>query len=192
MLTGNSISVRLCPAIESFRGKAVDGSPPDFAVSEPPNPKGADKLSLPGRAFRRPSRARRRRCHSAYQPQAAASSLPSTGVQEMAPYYIFQTGSRLGWDRSGQSAELILNLLLYSGLGAVIAGCRHRASCLCRPMSWARVSACVRLPKLCWRELRRTGRWKDFEPGSEDDFAVWLPRSPVNGRSWKPLRGGAG
>jgi len=87
----------------------------------------------------------------------------------MSLYYIFNTGA--GWAGPIGQAELILNLP-YPASAETLAGIPSGGLRL-PPFYWPSMQA--DLPSgavLEGNQARWT--WKDFEPGAEDDFAIWL------------------
>ncbi len=90
------------PRIASFRVR-IDGKPLDYAVSELPNPKGADKPPLSWASFAVNFPACR---ETLIQVSYLLPLQPAVKAREMALYYIFQTGA--GWAGAIGQAELIL------------------------------------------------------------------------------------
>ena len=153
----------IVPRIEVFQ-VSVDGNPQDYAVSELPNPQGADKPPLPWASFlvTFPGEVETI-IHVSYM----LPLQPSVKGSEMALYYIFQTGS--GWAGPIGQAELILNLP-YPASEQTLAG-MHKL--YLPPMNVGQISTGVPSGAvLNGNQARWT--WKDFEPGPENDFAVWL------------------
>jgi hypothetical protein len=153
----------IVPRIEIFQ-VSVDGNPQDYAVSELPNPQGADKPPLPWASFpvTFPSEVETI-IHVSYMLPLQSSIKGS----EMALYYIFQTGA--GWAGPIGQAELILNLP-YPASEETLAG-MHKL--YLPPMNVGQISRGVPSGAvLNGNQARWT--WKDFEPGPDDDFAVWL------------------
>jgi cell division septation protein DedD len=153
----------IVPRIESFL-VSVDGNPLDYAVSELPNPQGAEKLPLPWASFpvTFPGEVETI-IHVSYK----LPLQPSIKGSEMALYYIFQTGA--GWAGPIGQAELVLNLP-YPASEETLAG-MHKL--YLPPMSVGQVSTGVPSGAvLNGNQARWT--WKDFEPDPDDDFAVWL------------------
>lgn len=165
----------IVPRIESFQ-VSVDGNPVDYAVTELPNPKGADKPLLPWASFPVTFPGEKETViHVSYM----LPLQPSVKGNEMALYYIFQTGA--GWAGPIGQAELILNLP-YPASVETLAGMPSGAVLEGKQARWT---------------------WKDFEPGPEDDFAVWLIQpgkwqeletaraavqaNPEDGRAWLDL-----
>lgn len=153
----------IVPTIQNFRVN-LDGKSEAFIVNELPNPKGADHPDLPWASFLITfPKESDTLIHISYTVPLS----PAAKGYEVALYYIFQTGA--GWAGPIGQAELILNLpypasaetmapnkkisLPYGGMGQISTGLPVGA-------------------KLQGNQARWT--WKDFEPGPEDDFAVWL------------------
>ena len=155
----------IVPRIETFQ-VSVDGNPVDYAVSELPNPKGADKLPLPWASFPLTFPGEVETViHVSYM----LPLQPSISGIEMSLYYIFNTGA--GWAGPIGQAELILNLP-YPASAETLAGIPSGGLRL-PPFYWPSMQA--DLPSgavLEGNQARWT--WKDFEPGAEDDFAIWL------------------
>ena len=154
----------IVPRIESFQ-VAVDGNPLNYAVSELPNPKGANRPLLPWASFPVTFPAGTETIiHVSYL-------LPlhhSVKGNELAVYYIFQTGA--GWAGPIGQAELILNLP-YPTSDKTLAGMPPGDLNLPYFISHTRAA----LPSggvLEGNQARWT--WKDFEPGPQDDFSIWL------------------
>jgi hypothetical protein len=153
----------IVPRIESFQ-VSVDGNPLDYSVSELPNPKGADKPPLPWASFPVTFPGEKETViHVTYM----LPLQPSAKGNEMALYYIFQTGA--GWAGPIGQAELILNLP-YPASAQTLAG---MGNLYLPPMSMGQISAGVPSGAVLEGNQARW-TWKDFEPGPEDDFAVWL------------------
>ena len=178
--------------IESFQ-VSVDGNPLDYAVSELPNPKGADKPLLPWASFPVTFPGGKETViHVSY----LLPLQPSVKGYEMALYYVFQTGA--GWAGSIGQAELIVNLP-YPASAETMAGMRKL---VLPPMNVGQISAGVPSGAVLEGNQARW-TWKDFEPGPEDDFAIWLLRpgkwqeldtaraavkvNPENGQAWLDL-----
>ncbi len=163
------------PRIESFRA-AVNGQPLVYAVSDWPNPQGADKLPLPWASFPVTFAANAETLiHVSYRfPLQPIPKQPALALS-----YVFQTGA--GWAGPIGKAELILNLpypasaetLARQPAGAALAGNQAR---------WT---------------------WQNFEPGPQNDFSAWLLKpdvwrglkeararaeaNPQNGQTWLDL-----
>lgn len=153
----------IVPTIQQFSVSAA-GKQINYLVSEQPNPKGADKLPLPWASFpvTFPG-GKDTNIHIGYTVPLS----PSAKGYEVSLYYIFQTGA--GWAGPIGQAELILNLpyppsnetvaenkkvsLPYGGMGQISAGLPPGAVIQGNQAKWT---------------------WKNFEPGAEDDFGVWL------------------
>jgi hypothetical protein len=155
----------IVPRIESFQVN-VDGNPVDYAVRLLPNPQGADKHFLPWASFpvTFPG-GKGTNIHVSYK----LPLQPSISGIEMTLYYIYQTGA--GWVGPIGQAELILNLP-YPALAETLAGIP--ADSLRMP-PYYRPSRRADLPSGVVLEGNQARwKWKDFEPGPGDDFAVWL------------------
>jgi hypothetical protein len=182
----------IVPRIESFQ-VSVDGNPLDYVVSELPNPQGADKPPLPWASFPVTFPGEEETViHISYM----LPLQPSVKGSEMALYYIFQTGA--GWAGPIGQAELILNLP-YPASEETLTGI-HKL--YLPPMNVGQKSAGVPSNVVLDGNQARWA-WKDFEPGPEDDFAVWLLQpgkwqeleaaraavqaNPQDGRAWLNL-----
>jgi hypothetical protein len=152
------------PRIEGLQ-VVVDSKTVDYRISELPNPKGADKPTLPWASFPVVFPGESETViHLRY-------SLPPQpfGEIEMALYYIFQTGADwfgpIGW------AELTLNLP-YPASADTVAGMPFGSL---RLPPYYRPSARADLPvnsSLNGNQVHLL--WNDFEPGAGDDLAIWL------------------
>jgi Domain of unknown function (DUF4424) len=155
----------IVPRIESFE-VSVDGNPIEYTVSELPNPKGADRPPLPWASFPVTFPAgTETNIHVSYL-------LPlQTAVKgsELGLYYVFQTGA--GWAGSIGQADLIVNLP-YPASQETMAG-----------ISPGRYTPPYNISSFSQADLPAGGvftgnqahwNWKDFEPGPQDDFAIWL------------------
>ena len=141
----------IVPRIESFQ-VSVDGNPVDYAVTELPNPKGADKPLLPWASFPVTFPGEKETViHVSYM----LPLQPSVKGNEMALYYIFQTGA--GWAGPIGQAELILNLPYPASVetlagmpsGAVLEGKQAR-------WTWTRRRSPIRSPLWADRLLSRS------------------------------------
>jgi hypothetical protein len=165
----------IVPRIAGFR-TAVDGQPVQYAVSEWPNPKGADKPPLPWASF-----------PVTFPPDVETTihvgyvlplkPVPKQPVMDLT--YVFQTGA--GWAGTIGQARLIVNLP-YPASEATLAGLPSGAVLAGQEVRW---------------------QWQNFEPGAKDDFSVELLRpdrwqeleaaragvqeDPQNGRAWLDL-----
>ena len=152
------------PRIASFQVSA-DGSLLEVTESELPNPKGADKPLLPWASFPITFAGNQAtNIHVSY----LLPLQPSAKGYEMSLYYIFQTGA--GWAGSIGQAELVLNLP-YPASSETLMGIPAGGF---NPPYMAGGPG-VELPAgavLEGNQARWT--WTDFEPGPENDFAVWL------------------
>lgn len=155
------------PRIASFR-VSVDGNPLDYAVSELPNPQGADKPPLPWASFpvTFPG-GKETAIHASY----ILPLQPSVKGNEMALYYIFQTGA--GWAGPIGQAELIINLPYLAAEGTLAAIAPGRL--YLPPVNITRRPASLP-PGVRLEGNQARWVWKDFEPGPENDLAVWLLR----------------
>lgn len=150
--------------IESFQVN-VDGNSAVYAVSELPNPKGADKPSLPWASFSVTFPGEKETViHVSYMLPLQPSV---KGGYEMALYYIFQTGA--SWAGPIGQAELILNLPYPPSVETLA----DTGKLSLPPMSLGQISAGVPSGAVLEGNQARW-TWRNFEPGPEDDFAVWL------------------
>lgn len=151
--------------IESFQ-VSVDGNPVEYAVSELPNPQGADMLPLPWASFPVTFLAGKETLiHVSYL-------LPlqrAIGGNELALYYIFQTGA--SWAGPIGQAELVLNLP-YPASTETLARKPSGSLSVPYPMSGSPGGVVPLDAVLEGNQARWT--WKEFEPGAEDDFSIWL------------------
>lgn len=155
----------IVPRVESFH-VSVDSNPVDYAVSELPNPKGVDKPPLPWASFPVTFPGEKGTViHVSYM----LPLQPTIKGNEMALYYIFQTGA--GWAGPIGQAELILNLP-YPASAETLAGMPSGSLHLSPYYMPKRMAGLPSGAVLEGNQARWT--WKDFEPGPEDDFAVWL------------------
>jgi hypothetical protein len=163
----------IVPRIESFQVMA-GGDSVDYTVSELPNPKGEDKPLLPWASFPITFPASQEtNIHVSY----TLPLQPYPKGDEMALYYIFQTGA--GWAGPIGQAELILNLP-YPASPETLAGTPSGSLNL----PYERPEGGSGEPSsgvLEGNQARWT--WKDFEPGPQDDFAVWL----IQPQKWQEL-----
>ena len=152
----------IVPRIANFQ-VSVNGNLVEHVVSELPNPKGADMLPFPWASF------------SATFPAEAETiihvsyTVPLQGSPkgyEMALYYIFQTGA--GWAGPIGQAELIVNLP-YPASKETLADMPSSYSMF----TIADVSTGVP-PGTILKGNQARWNWKNFEPGPENDFAIWL------------------
>jgi tetratricopeptide (TPR) repeat protein len=153
----------IVPRIESFQ-VSVDDNPVDYAVSELPNPKGTDKPPLPWASF--PVTFPDEKVtviHVSYM----LPLQPTPKGNDMALYYIFQTGA--GWAGAIEQAELVLNLP-YPASTETLADTRKLDL---PPMNAGQISAGT-LSEAMLEGNQARWTWKEFEPGPEDDFSVWL------------------
>lgn len=153
----------IVPRIESFK-VSVDGNPVDFTASELPNPKGFEYTPLPWASFKVTFPGNKDTLiHVSY----LVPLQPSAKGFTMALYYIFQTGA--GWAGPIGKAELILNLP-YPASMETLAGMSN--SLRLPPMYLPKAGKLPFGMTMEGNQARLT--WKGFEPGPEDDFAIWL------------------
>lgn len=183
----------IVPRIASFQ-VAVNGSPVDYAVSELPNPKGEGRPPLPWASFPvtfPPGE------DIPIQVSYVLPLQPAVKGSELALYYIFQTGA--GWAGPIGQAELILNLPYPAGEGTLAAAAPGSLS---PPYGWPQVLPGIPANAVLEGNQARW-TWQDFEPGPQDDFAVWLmgldkwqeledsrgavQANPQDGRAWLDL-----
>jgi len=155
----------IVPRIERFR-VSVDRKPVDFAVTELPNPKGADRPVLPWANFPVTFPGKKGTViHVSY----TLALQPSISGIEMTLYYVFQTGA--GWAGPVGQAELIVDLP-YLASTETLAGIPSGSL---RMPPYYRPSKRADLPSEVVLEGNQARwAWKDFEPGSDDIFAIWL------------------
>ena len=163
----------IVPYLESFQ-VSVNGNLLDVEVTELPNPKGTDKPLLPWASFLvtfPPGE------DTIIHVNYMVPLTPSAKGYEVALYYIFQTGA--GWARPIGQAELILNLP-YPASAETMAD----ISKLSLPYgSFGQVSTGVPAGAILQGNQARW-TWKNFEPGPEDDFAIWL----IKPGKWQELQ----
>jgi hypothetical protein len=184
----------IVPRITSFQ-VSIDGVPTNYIVSELPNPKGADKPLLPWASFPVTFAAGK---ETIIQVSYNLPLQPQVKGYGMALYYVFQNGA--GWDGSIGQAELIVNLPYPASIGTMASIQPDHFT-----FSYMGISnEPAKLPSgvvLAGNQARWT--WKNFEPGPDDDFAVWLLRvdkwkglkaaqevvrtSPQDGKAWLDL-----
>jgi hypothetical protein len=155
----------IVPRIQDFEVK-VDGTPLEYAVSELPNPKGADKPLLPWASFPVTFPGGK---DALVNVSYRVPLQPSPKDYLVAVYYIFQTGA--GWAGPIGQAELILNLP-YPASEETMGS---RAKLNLPYMTVGKMSKGV-LAGVVLEGNKARWTWKDFEPGPEDDFAVMLLR----------------
>ncbi len=154
----------IVPRILSFQ-VAADGAPIDYSVSELPNPKGADKPDLPWASFPVTFPAG---TDTIIQVDYLFPLQPSVKGRELALYYIFQTGA--GWDGPIGKADLVLNLPYPASEGTLA---QFDPTNFSLPYSMSGPKNLLSLDAtLDGNQARWT--WSEFEPGPEDDFAIWL------------------
>jgi hypothetical protein len=154
----------IVPRIADFR-VTVDEKPVEFTEGELPNPKGADRPPLPWASFPVTFPAgKKTNIHVSY-------TLPlqqAVKGKALALYYVFQTGA--GWAGPIEQAELVVDLP-YPASQGTLAGISPGKYMPPYFMSGAQAD----LPAgavLEGNQARWT--WENFEPGPEDDFAIWL------------------
>lgn len=155
------------PRITNFR-VIVNENSVQTTTSELPNPKGADKPDLPWASFPVTFAAN---ADTLIQVRYTLPLQPSIKGNEMALYYVFQTGA--GWAGSIGSAKLIVNLPYPASTGTMTGIQPGHFTLPYMSLSSTRFS----LPAggvLEGNQARWS--WQNFEPGPEDDFAVWLLR----------------
>jgi hypothetical protein len=163
----------IVPRIASFQ-VSVDGSPVEFTVSELPNPQGAERPALPWASFPVAFPAGK---DTRIQVRYLLPLQQGVKANELALYYIFQTGA--GWAGSIGQAELIVNLPYPASAGTLAGIPPGRFS-----VPYGMVVSTGGLPPgtvVEGNQARWT--WKDFEPGAQDDFAVWI----MNPETWQAL-----
>jgi hypothetical protein len=161
------------PYIASFH-VAVDGNSLDYSVSELPNPKGADKPQLPWASFLVTFPAGQ---ETRIQVHYLLPLVQAIKGNALALYYVFQTGA--GWAGPIGQAELVLNLPYPASDGTLV---RVLPGSLRIP--YASAYPQVAIPSggvMKGSQARWT--WTNFEPTSQDDFAVWL----MDPALWKQL-----
>jgi len=181
------------PSIEDFQVR-VDGLPLDHAVRMLPNPQGSEQPPLPWASFpvTFPG-GKDTLIHVSYR----LPLQPSIKGNEMVLYYIFQTGA--GWAGPIGQAELIVNLP-YPASKETLA-LMPSGSLSLPPMYVPKPASLPSGGVLEGNQAR--WKWKDFEPGPQDDFAAWLLRpakwqelqaaraavqaNPQDGRAWLNL-----
>jgi hypothetical protein len=183
----------IVPRIQGFQ-VAVNGVPLDYSVTDLPNPKGSDRPPLPWASFPVTFPAG---SDTIIQVDYLIPLQPSVKGRELALYYIFQTGA--GWDGPIGKAELVLNLPYPASEGSLA---RIDPTHLQIPYSMAGPENLLSLnATLDGSQARWT--WTDFEPGPQDDFAIWLAdlllyqqlesaraaieASPQDGQAWLEL-----
>ena len=153
----------IVPRLKDFQ-VSVDEEPIPYETSELSNPKGTDKPPLPWASFPVTFPAGKDTLiHVSYTvPLSMAAKDPAVAL-----YYIFQTGA--GWAGPIGQAELIVNLP-YPASGETMADISHFAlpyGGVGQKSSGVPEGAVLKDNQARWT-------WKNFEPGPEDDFAVWL------------------
>lgn len=162
------------PRIASFE-VAVNGNSLDYTVSELPNPQGEDRPLLPWASFPVSFPAGE---DTLIQVSYVLPLSQAVKGYELALYYIFQTGA--GWAGPIGQAELILNLP-YPASTETLSGMSSTNLVLPYAMS----NEHVELPSGAVLEGNQARwSWTDFEPGPEDDFAIWL----MNLDKWQAIQ----
>ncbi len=155
----------IVPAIARFQVN-VNGTPLEYAVSNLPNPRGAEKPALPWASF-----------PVSYVPGAETviqveyllPLIQAVKGSQLALYYVFQTGS--SWAGSIGQAELVLNLP-YPASSETIAD-MHSGSLADLPYIMAGEGA--GLPAgASFQGNQARWSWMNFEPTAQDDFSIWL------------------
>jgi len=181
------------PRIASFH-VLVAGKPIEYAVSELPNPKGADKPALPWASFPVTFPAGK---ETDIQVNYLLPLQTSVKGSELALYYIFQTGA--GWAGPIRQAELVLNLPYPASAETVT---RMDPGNLNLPYFNSNPAANLPMDGVMEGNQARW-TWTDFEPGPLDDFSIWLvdpgmyqqletarvavQASPEDGQAWLEL-----
>ena len=183
----------IVPRIQQFQVSA-DGSPLQVSIQEMPNPQGSDKPALPWAGFPLTFRAGvETLVHVSY----TLPLQPAPKGGSMALYYIFQTGS--GWAGSIGQADLIINLP-YPASEGTLSGMTNGLSL--PPLSIQRQAADLPAGAVLEGSQVRWS-WRNFEPGPQDDIAIWLLRidawqtletaraaeqaNPADGQAWLNL-----
>lgn len=164
----------IVPRIESFK-VTVDGNPIDYSVSELPNPKGADRPPLPWASFPVTFLAGE---DLHIRVSYLVPLQPAVKETELGLYYVFQTGA--GWAGPIGQADLIVNLP-YPASDETMAGINPGKF---TPPYFISQNSQAGLPAggiFQGNQVHWT--WKDFEPGPQDDFAIWL----VDPAQWQEL-----
>lgn len=182
------------PYITDFKVYA-DGKALEISVSELPNPKGIDKPDLPWASFQGNFAGNSETILTVHY---TLPLQPSTKGNEMALYYVFQTGA--SWAGTIGRAELIINLPYPASTGTM-AGIQPGHFYLPYMSTTNQSSTLPSGTELEGNQVRWV--WIDFEPGPEDDFAIWLLQpekwqtladalaavksTPQNGQAWLNL-----
>lgn len=163
----------IVPRIESFKVSA-DGYPVDYAVSELPNLKGADKPPLPWASFLMTFAAEK---ETHIEVSYLVPLVPSIKGKPLALYYVFQTGA--SWAGPIGRAELTVTLPYPASAETIADLPGDRLD-----LPYMMAGASTGLPAGVILEGNQARwEWKDFEPGPEDDFSIWLV-DPVD---WEEL-----
>lgn len=155
----------IIPHLAAFRVFA-NGSELEYSVIELPNPKGNDKLPLPWAYFTvRFAADDTTNLRVEYQ----VPLTPAIKGNEMILYYIFQTGA--GWAGTIGQADLIVNLPFPASVetlsGMAPTGLHLPYYSIPQHGYDLPAGAVMEGNQVRWT-------WTDFEPGPDDDFAIWL------------------
>ncbi len=153
------------PRIESFKVSA-GGIPVEYAVSEMPNPKGTDRPLLPWASFPIKFAAE---VDTDIQVSYLVPLVPSIKGSPLALYYVFQTGA--SWAGSIGQAELIVNLPYPASAETIADLSTNNLGGF--PYIFADDSSGLPAGAILDGNQARWV-WKDFEPGPEDDFSIWV------------------
>ena len=165
------------PRIVGFTASA-NGVPLEITTSELPNPKGEDKPDLPWASFPMTFPAGQ---DTVIKVNYTLPLQPAIKSAEMALYYVFQTGA--GWAGTIGKAELIVNLP-YPASTATLSGIDTEHFSL--PYMSVNRKA-VSLPAgVSFNGNQARWTWTDFEPGPDDDFAIWV----MNPADWTRIAAG--
>jgi hypothetical protein len=163
------------PYIANFH-VAVDGKSLDYSVIELPNPKGSDKPQLPWASFPVTFPAEK---DTRIQVRYLLPLAQAIKGNALALYYVFQTGA--GWAGPIGQAELVLNLPYPASDGTlvrILPGNLGIPYAMAYPEVTIPSGGVMKGNQACWA-------WTNFEPTSQDDFAVWL----MDPALWKQLEG---
>jgi hypothetical protein len=153
----------IVPRIANFKVR-VDEKPVEVTQGELPNPQGEDRPPLPWASF--PVTfppGKKTNIHVSYL-LPLHQSIKGT---ELALYYVFQTGA--GWAGPIGKAELVVELP-YPASEATLAGAAPGKFSL----PYSAPGPAVLPPGAVLEGNTARWTWTDFEPGPEDDFAIWL------------------
>ena len=152
------------PYIANFH-VAVDSNSLDYSVSELPNPKGADKPQLPWASFPVTFPAGK---ETHIQVRYLLPLAQAIKGNALALYYVFQTGA--GWAGPIGQAELVLDLPYPASDGTLV---RVLPGSLGIPYASAYSQAVIPSDAVI-QGNQAHWTWTNFEPASQDDFAIWL------------------